>query len=68
MFLTEEQEQLSWTISPENQLDWHTTLDRSSGLWVVRGTKEDTQEEVFEVYDVPMGTVEWKSVGPLRAV
>ena len=70
MYLTEdkEQEQLSWTISHQNQLDWHTTLDRSSGIWIVRGSKEETQEEVFEVYDVPMEMTEWKSVWPLRAV
>lgn len=62
MFLTEDDAAGNWTISPQNQLDWTLSLDRSTGLWIVQGTKGDTQEETLTVYDVPFGETRWKCV------
>lgn len=39
----------SWSICPQNQMDWHTELEFKSGLWFVSCKKEE-EEDLVEIY------------------
>ena len=40
----------TWTICPQNQLDWKTHITHHSGIWLVQSHKDDTQESLVRAY------------------